>query len=768
MKTLKSSARCLLVLWVVLGLGVPVVATAQAQPTIHIHNLTGPDEITDPSGLPALRVTIDFTLVNNSGEVMSGIGLASATVDLEDGSRNPSPVTDVTEPWSVVIVLDNSRTLFVAGANNAFKAARDDAINAVGALPDGTNISVITVSEAISITQDFTTKKEDVQNIILRQWKPVNVQLSQMYDGAMQALSELERAPGRRALIILTASANTSATLAQQVVERANQNNVQIYGVGIRGFAAVPAELQALAGPTGGLVDTRDAADINFAFANITNALNLQRRATTVLYPLAGPHEATLSLVLPDNSVIKSQPQVIVSPRDFDAPPTLTILGEVIFKNDNLQVNLALTSPALVQRMEANVIDTLTGSPIIEGFRLSTTQGQIQIPVGKLPEGQKFILEIRTFGADQAPLAAAAQKEFTVTAVVPILAITKIDLPQDDAENPAVVVTLQRFNLDDVIKYEVSLLPNGTVVPVPGTVAIVPLADTVSIPVIDGLPTGAYQVRVAPLAADNTVLAEAAISEQFQFVAPDPRAIFFRNLADNPTAIAGISLATGLGCVGFLIIIFFVISAARPKQARLPKSVDLALPDVKRRAPPPVMESGSMRGPPSEEARPAARPSAPRRPAADRPPANRPPADRPPPPRSRDDGPAASGVRSRASVPAAPASAASVGMPTACLSSHTPPELRLSGRISKTPFAIGRAAGNDMVVQVDNRVGVSGKHASVVFDKGRFWLIDLQSTYGTTLNDQRLPPNTPTPLDEGALIGLGPKIKVKFSLQDCA
>jgi pSer/pThr/pTyr-binding forkhead associated (FHA) protein len=107
-------------------------------------------------------------------------------------------------------------------------------------------------------------------------------------------------------------------------------------------------------------------------------------------------------------------------------------------------------------------------------------------------------------------------------------------------------------------------------------------------------------------------------------------------------------------------------------------------------------------------------------------------------------------------------------VPSACLTSHTPPELRLTGRITKTPFSIGRAAGNDLVVEVDNRVGVSSKHASIIFDKGRFFIIDQKSTYGTTLNENRLAPNTPTPLEEGALIGLGPKIKVKFSTQDCA
>jgi pSer/pThr/pTyr-binding forkhead associated (FHA) protein len=155
--------------------------------------------------------------------------------------------------------------------------------------------------------------------------------------------------------------------------------------------------------------------------------------------------------------------------------------------------------------------------------------------------------------------------------------------------------------------------------------------------------------------------------------------------------------------------------------------------------------------------RPAARAAPPPRRAPDRAP------DRPPPPRPRDNGPAAPAPER------APAAAvAGSALPKACVTGHTPPELRLMGRISKTPFSIGRAADNDLVVQVDNRVGVSGKHASIIFDKGRYFIIDQKSTYGTTLNAQRLAPNTPTPLEEGALIGLGPKVIVRFSQQDCA
>jgi hypothetical protein len=171
MKTMRNTIQCLVLFGLLFALGLPVAATAQGQPKIHIHNVVGPSEITDPNGLPALRTTVDFTLLNDADEVMAGIALASSTLDLDDGSRNPAPVTDITEPWSVALVLDNSRTLFVSAAFNDLKAARDDAINAVGALPEGTNIAVLTVSDKITITQNFTAKKEDVQTAILRQPK---------------------------------------------------------------------------------------------------------------------------------------------------------------------------------------------------------------------------------------------------------------------------------------------------------------------------------------------------------------------------------------------------------------------------------------------------------------------------------------------------------------------------------------------------------------------------------------------------------------------
>ena len=65
---------------------------------------------------------------------------------------------------------------------------------------------------------------------------------------------------------------------------------------------------------------------------------------------------------------------------------------------------------------------------------------------------------------------------------------------------------------------------------------------------------------------------------------------------------------------------------------------------------------------------------------------------------------------------------------------------------------IGRAPGLDLTL-TDGRV--STRHLRVQIGPGGATVTDLGSTNGTTLGSQRLPPDQPTPLDEGARIGLG-------------
>jgi predicted component of type VI protein secretion system len=84
--------------------------------------------------------------------------------------------------------------------------------------------------------------------------------------------------------------------------------------------------------------------------------------------------------------------------------------------------------------------------------------------------------------------------------------------------------------------------------------------------------------------------------------------------------------------------------------------------------------------------------------------------------------------------------------------------------LRKSPTTIGRRDGNDIVLKVDNSMGVSGQHCSIVYQNGQFCVLDEGSSYGTTLNGKTVPKGQPTPLPDGGQIGLGPKVILVFRL----
>jgi ABC transport system ATP-binding/permease protein len=72
--------------------------------------------------------------------------------------------------------------------------------------------------------------------------------------------------------------------------------------------------------------------------------------------------------------------------------------------------------------------------------------------------------------------------------------------------------------------------------------------------------------------------------------------------------------------------------------------------------------------------------------------------------------------------------------------------------INKPQIRIGRESQNDVVV--DNSV-VSRQHAQIVQRGVDYWITDLGSANGTTVNGRSLLPNQPQKLDDGAIIRIG-------------
>jgi hypothetical protein len=77
--------------------------------------------------------------------------------------------------------------------------------------------------------------------------------------------------------------------------------------------------------------------------------------------------------------------------------------------------------------------------------------------------------------------------------------------------------------------------------------------------------------------------------------------------------------------------------------------------------------------------------------------------------------------------------------------------------LSTEPVVIGRENANDLVLKDPE---VSRRHARVIYQGGRYYVEDLNSTNGTFLNDQRI--RGQAPLSHGDVIRLGESIRLTY------
>jgi hypothetical protein len=101
-------------------------------------------------------------------------------------------------------------------------------------------------------------------------------------------------------------------------------------------------------------------------------------------------------------------------------------------------------------------------------------------------------------------------------------------------------------------------------------------------------------------------------------------------------------------------------------------------------------------------------------------------------------------------------------LPSARIELLQPDNIDYSIEMRHTPFSIGRRKGNDAVLPVDSSSGVSGNHIILTYLDGAYTILDEKSTYGTAIDGEPLVKGVPTPLKNGAVISLGPNVKMVF------
>lgn len=708
----------------------PLLAWAQNSPlTVRLHDLRGPLNVQDPSGLPGLALEVDFSLLNNvDGQLAVDAEPASAYLDLTSGLGFPATIKKTADPWSVVIVLDASKNVAAPRLAEPYKKAREAFASLIGTFPQGSNLAVLTFQNQPATTQAFIQDSgkvaERVRGTLSGQGE------SCLNTGLFEAANLLTGATGRRAIFLLTASGDACGNrVPQDVVTLAQRNHIQIYAVGLRGYSITEAELQTFTEPTGGVFRMREQDEALFAFQDVLRIINGQFTAEVTVYPPAGPQTGVLTLALKDGTTVTSPVITFDSDREYTQPAQVALKGEVRSTLTGVLFNLEYTSPQLIQMLLLQAKDPQTGNVIVQkevsGSELSENDNALGEAGTFTPNG-KYQLVVTALGQTGSPLA-SFEKEFDFKPPEAQFAITKVEIPTP--EKHFFTIELASQNVTGVTTYTVWLVTReDTVTPVPDTAQSFAVGERLVIPA-DDLESGRYLVVAQAIGADGKVMLQ-TISDEQPYERQTAFQAFIRFVSENQWAFIGMLVMCGAA----VAVLGGVLWVLMPKRGAQPKAVELALPEQRRVAAP----------------EPVSRPIEPQRAAS-------------PSPQPKPAEPARSPV-------AVPEPTMRVVPPTAakkaCFTTQEPAYLNLKAEIPQTPFSIGRKAGCDLVLPLGNTSGVSSHHATLTSASGQFFITDEKSTYGVFINGQRIPAGAPIPLPDNAVVSLGPQVKLLFR-QNC-
>ncbi len=252
-----------------------------------------------------------FTVTDSSGRVVPDAKVASASVLLEDGSRQDATVQQPVTPFYIVLVLDASGSM-----GGSAEAMRQAAIQAINDAPEQAQFAIIRFNDKIDLIQEFTEDRNRAINAI-GEVQPVNLAGTCLYDATLQAISELAKAPrGRRAIILFTDGRDETRTgdpcsthVYDDVVTAANNPDfrVPINTIGLSSSQQNinSTELRNMASSTGGLSAIGGQENLADLFKQIMDALKSQWIAQIPACLTQGQHTATLFVTMEDGTTLQ-------------------------------------------------------------------------------------------------------------------------------------------------------------------------------------------------------------------------------------------------------------------------------------------------------------------------------------------------------------------------------------------------------------------------------------------------------------------------------
>lgn len=189
-------------------------------------------------------VEVYATVTSRDGTIVGDLTEADFTIFEEGRQQNIAAFARGSLPFSVALVIDRSFSM----AGERLRVAKSAAHMFVGELADGDQAMVVAIGGNVETIVPLTADRLQLHRAIdgLDTWG-----VTPLFDAVVTSLSGIERAPGRRALVLVTDGRERfSKTTSDAALERARRTDVLIYPVTLDSDRV--EWLETLAGVTGG------------------------------------------------------------------------------------------------------------------------------------------------------------------------------------------------------------------------------------------------------------------------------------------------------------------------------------------------------------------------------------------------------------------------------------------------------------------------------------------------------------------------------------
>ena len=755
---------------VVLALPGLTVAFADTGWNIRVNQVSTLDT---PTGM-TLRIYFNFYDPQTGAPVLDAEPSSAQVTLLNTNLAANGQVKKPDVPIYITLVLDSSGSMSASAA--MLRAAAKLALTSP---PDNSFFSVVQFDESIKLLQDFTQNISEV-NYAIDQYQ-VNPKATCLYDAAYTAVETLSKAPaGRRAVILFTdgndGKSNGSPCSQhsyQDLINLANQMQVPINTIGLSNATSNinSIELQGMATNTGGFSAIGGQADLSKSFGEIMDALKAQWMVETVIYPVQGNNDASLSVILKDNQTF-SVPFSFTSSTTYAGPPSPVNadLSGLLFhpENSTYDIQLSLTSPELVSYVKVSIWDKKSGSKSAEYvFNNPVADNTFNIPTDQLTVGGDYELHIIAVSRkDNTPFALTRDSQGNVSAELiheftfdPSASSPQVQIQSVAQQGNDIALTISTSNTSLIAGFDGWLIDEGTNTRVANSNYKLPALGTNSGMLVvpanaNKIPNGKYTVVVEVLGQNNQVYSTAQYPDVvYTATRPSVFQTVWVALMAAPI-VFGLIIVILLGVVGY-----FMYMSVRSKsmtgtpvlQGRLGEKLAEGR-DGGAVLPLADSEPIPMRGQAANVATPAVPPPGSR--------SGQPgPSSMPAP--KREDHTVLSGGEAGATVIAAQPVIAKASLMVV----RSPEDAINQGQqiaLAQFPFVIGRLEGS-LIIKDAN---ISRRHAQITYEVASrsYFITDLNSSNGTRVNEQRLAPGQPVQLTRGAVIGLGPNVTLRFEL----